>query len=442
VRLGSAPIIFWVRPTDGTINRMSPQRLSDRQIIDAYVYLIARYIVIRQEHMDLAEEGVDYNTIKFNELGRAEFVSPNLDVAYLECWFAVDEDTPVMLTVPEVENRYYTAQIIDGWGEIVTNINERTYPNHPYGEYALCLAGSKPTIPEGALRIDLPSKKAKMLARVERMGDDAGAVALQQAFKVTPTGDVNIAPATPIEMFNNNTLMGVEIFDLPTMAEALDTAPDAVVGTDHHRDDALAIAEYIAASDENRSEIDLVCREQAVPALIRFAMKEGGDNRHGWGSTRGEFDAFGEDVFLRAAVNFGGLWLNMPSEVIYYVGMTTTDGDFLHGDNLTTIHYSADDLPDNHVDAYWSLTMLGLPDYRVVPNQLDRYNLNNVSDLTYGADGSLTLYLSAECPDGAPETNWLPAPVGKRYSLNHRFYVPKSEVISGEWYAAPLVKQT
>jgi len=110
VRLGSAPIIFWVRPTDGTINRMSPQRLSDRQIIDAYVYLIARYIVIRQEHMDLAEEGVDYNTIKFNELGRAEFVSPNLDVAYLECWFAVDEDTPVMLTVPEVENRYYTAQ--------------------------------------------------------------------------------------------------------------------------------------------------------------------------------------------------------------------------------------------------------------------------------------------------------------------------------------------
>jgi hypothetical protein len=49
-------------------------RLSDREIIDAYVYMIARYIVIRQEHIDLAEDGVGYNTIKFDELGRAEFV--------------------------------------------------------------------------------------------------------------------------------------------------------------------------------------------------------------------------------------------------------------------------------------------------------------------------------------------------------------------------------
>jgi hypothetical protein len=422
---------------------MSPvARFSDEQIIDAYVYLIARYIVIRQEHIDVGEKGVDYNTIKFNELGRAEFVSPNLDVAYLECWIAVDEDTPVMLSVPQVEDRYYTAQIIDGWGEIVTNINERTYPDHPYGEYALCLAGSDPDIPEGALRVDLPSEKVKMLARVERMGDDEGAVALQRAFKITPLGNVDIAPAIPIEMFSNDGLMGAEIFDLPTMTEALATAPDVVQGTERYRDDAMAIAEYGAASAENRAELDEVCREQAVPALIRYAMKEGGDNRHGWGSTRGEFGAFGEDVFLRAAVNFGGLWLNMPSEVIYYVGMTTADGEFLHGDNVTTIHYSADDLPDDHVDAYWSLTMLGLPDYRVIPNRLNRYNINNVSDLTYGDDGSLTLYLSSECPDGAPEANWLPAPAGKRYSLNHRFYVPKSEVISGEWYAAPLVKQT
>ena len=84
--------------------------------------------------------------------------------------------------------------------------------------------------------------------------------------------------------------------------------------------------------------------------------------------------------------------------------------------------------------------MLSLPDYRVVPNELDRYNINNVSDLTYGEDGSMTLYLSSHLPEGAPETNWLPAPAGKRFSLNHRFYVPKSEVITGDWYAAPLVK--
>ena len=55
--------------------------LSEQEIIDAYIYVLARYLVIRQEHIDLAEEGVDYNKIKFNELGKAEFVNPNLDVA-------------------------------------------------------------------------------------------------------------------------------------------------------------------------------------------------------------------------------------------------------------------------------------------------------------------------------------------------------------------------
>jgi len=416
------------------------QRLGDRQIIDAYVYLIARHIVIRQEHIDIAEEGADYNVVKYNELGRAEFVSPNLDVAYLECWIAIDENSPVILNVPQIEGRYYTAQLIDGWGEIVMNINERTYPDHPYGRYALCLTGSNPEVREGALRVDMPSKKVKLLARVERMGDDEGAVALQQAFTVAPVGSPTIDPALPISMFTNEELAGVEVFDLPLLEQVLATAPDMVEGTDSYRTDACTIAEYVAVSDANRAEVEEVIRQQAIPTLITYTMKEGGDNRFGWGSTRGEFGAFGEDNFLRAAVNFGGLWLNMPSEVIYYVGMTDTDGGFLHGDNTYHIHYSADDLPDNHVDAYWSLTMLGLPDYRVVPNTLDRYNLNNVSDLTYGDDGSLTLYLSSELPDGAPESNWLPAPAGKRFSLNHRFYVPRPEVISGEWYAAPLVR--
>ena len=56
--------------------------------------------------------------IKYNPLGSADFVNPNLDVAYLEAWFAVDDKTPVILEVPKIEGRYYTAQILDEWGEV------------------------------------------------------------------------------------------------------------------------------------------------------------------------------------------------------------------------------------------------------------------------------------------------------------------------------------
>ena len=56
-------------------------------------------------------------------------------------------------------------------GETVLNINERTFPDRPFGKYALVLKGSNPPIPEDALRVELPSRKSRVLARVE-LGSD------------------------------------------------------------------------------------------------------------------------------------------------------------------------------------------------------------------------------------------------------------------------------
>jgi hypothetical protein len=87
--------------------------------------------------MDRGGEGFAYNAITYNPLGSADFVNPNFDVAYLESWVAVDENTPALLEVPEVKGRYYTAQILDEWGEVIVNINERTFPSKPFGKFAL-----------------------------------------------------------------------------------------------------------------------------------------------------------------------------------------------------------------------------------------------------------------------------------------------------------------
>ena len=73
-----------------TTERSDATSVPDAQTItDAYLYLLARALVIRQEHHDLAEAGVDYNLIKYNPLGSADFVNPNFDVAYLEAWIAL-----------------------------------------------------------------------------------------------------------------------------------------------------------------------------------------------------------------------------------------------------------------------------------------------------------------------------------------------------------------
>jgi len=414
--------------------------LSEKEIVDAYIYVFARYLVIRQEHVDMAEEGVDYNVIKFNELGKAEFVNPNLDVAYLEAWFAVDEQTPVILEIPKIEGRYYTGQIMDEWAEIITNINERNYPGHPYGRYALCLKGSNPEIPAGALRIDLPYKKAKMLARVERQGDDEGAVKLQRSFKIIKAGEPVIDPAVPVPMFTNQEPITVDAFSQPMVDQVLASAPDAVSNAADYQKNVLAIAEYVGASETNRAAIDAIIKGKALPYLTSLARGDvRGDARGGWASTR-EWLKFGDDVEFRCSCNYAGIWWNSSAEVVYYMGFKDKDGDALNGVHSYAVHYQPEDLPIKHVNAYWSLTMLGLPDFRVVPNELERYNLNNISDLVYAEDGSLTFYLASELPPDVPASNWLPTPKGQPFVINHRFYAPKDKLLSGEWYVPPIVK--
>ncbi len=46
--------------------------LDDATIADAYVYLLGRALVDRQEKTDIAEDGVDYNVIKYNPVGAAD----------------------------------------------------------------------------------------------------------------------------------------------------------------------------------------------------------------------------------------------------------------------------------------------------------------------------------------------------------------------------------
>jgi hypothetical protein len=422
-----------------TTDTLAASGLAEKDVVDAYIYVLGRYLVIRQERIDIAEEAVDYNVIKFNELGKAEFVNPNLDVAYLEAWFAVDPTTPAVLEVPEVAGRYYTAQIVDEWADVLYNINERNFPDRPYGRFALCLAGSVPTIPDGAMRIDLPSRKAKMLARVERKGDDRGAVALQHRFRLVSAGNPEVVPAIDIPMFRNDALIAVDAFAQPMLDQVLDSAPDRMKGAPGLQQRARDIAAFVAKSPAHRAAIDAIIRSKAIPGLVQF-IRSYGDKRGGWIATTGKETGFGEDFWFRTAANFAGIWWNNNREVVYFIGEADDTGAPLNGDGAYVLHFSPENLPQKHVDAYWSLTMMSLPDYRVVPNRLDRFNFNNRSVFEYEQDGSLKLHLASELPKGVPESNWLPCPKGNPFTLNLRMYVPKREVLSGMYYVPPIVK--
>jgi len=413
------------------------QAQSDKQTVtDAYVYLLGRAIVIRQEQTDLKEPGIAFNVIKYNPAGSADFVNPNLDVAYLEAWIAVDDKTPVLLEVPQVKGRYYTAQILDEWGEVIVNINERNFPSHPFGKFALVAPGSTAKVPADAVRIELHSRKAKLLGRVELKTDPAGAMALQKQFKLTPLGKPVIQSTAPMASFGNKELIGVELFDNvdAVLASALDVSPVAAQMQAKVRDISRQ-----AKDAGQRQALDKLIKAEVVPQFLKYSVTKSGVFQNNWLATLGTGN-YGADYWKRSSANLVGLWANSNDEVIYFVGTQDSDGQPLNGANDYVLEFPAANRPDAVVNAYWSVILLDVPDYRVVKNPLNRFNFNSDSGLKSEADGSLKILLATKPNATVPESNRLPSAAGKGFSLTLRTYVPKDMVKRGEWFP-PAIKR-
>ena len=164
-----------------------------------------------------------------------------------------------------------------------------------------------------------------------------------------------------------------------------------------------------------------------------------GTVRNGWGRAAC-CGHFGTDWLTRTVVNFGGIWANVFEEVIYYKGLTDANGDRFDPAKAYTLTFPADGLPSRYAKYFWSVIALDAMHRRVLPNPLNRFLLNNQSNLAFGADGSLTLYFAAERPSDAPEGNWLPT-VGKTVAFTFRFYGPRGAVAEGSYFPPPIMRR-
>jgi len=404
-------------------------------ISDAYIYLLGRVLVIRQEHSDRQAKGFAYNTIRYNPLHTADFVNPNFDVAYIEGWAAVDARTAAILDIPNVRGRYYTAQILDEWGEVIVNINDRTFPSRPFGKFALVAPGSLAAVPMDAARIELHSRKAKLLGRVELRSDPDGAVEVQRKFRLTSLGDPVIASPPEVPAFENGSLPGVEIFDHAEeiLASALDVSPVAA----EMQQKVHAVADHVVAG--GREKVGRLIRSKVVQGFEHYVFNDSAPYRNHW-IGGGAVGNYGKDFRLRTCVNYAGIWANSPDEVLYFLASKDADEKSLSGSSSYVMHFPAGSEPDVAVDGYWSVSLVGMPDCRVAPNDLQRYNFNTYSGLAREPDGSLRIGFGPTPVPGLPESNWLPTPKGKPFSLTFRTYVPRPAVKSGEWLLPPVTK--
>lgn len=413
------------------------QKIQDDDVSEAYIYLLGRLLITRQQQLDF-QEGFKWNELVHRKPGAVDWPNPNLDVAYSEAWIAVDETSCTVVTVPEIKDRYYTVQFLNGWGETLANINERVFPNRASGDFAICLRDAKVELPDTMLRIDIPVPRARILARVALGDTPDRAVALQHEFKLHATGAPKLPeiPKTPI--FDTQQLPGVEAFD--AAAVALNGEPDISFGLEKLQADAREIAAAVKDNGEERKRVDAVIKKRAFPEIAKAGLTIGHGTIHNGWARPGVVGEYGLDYMARTLVNSAGIWANVKPEVLYYRGGKDESGDGLTGDHAYKMTFPKDALPSRFAKYFWSVIAVDGVHFRVLPNPLNRFLLNEQTKPQYGADGSLTLYFATSKPADAPDGNWLPIPKGQKFRLTFRFYGPLDGVANGTYWPPALVK--
>ena len=119
----------------------------------------------------------------------------------------------------------------------------------------------------------------------------------------------------------------------------------------------------------------------------------------------GSADVFGSrqslknNYLYRMHGTVAGIWGNSKEEAIYPGWYIDSSGKALDGSKgRYQVSFAAGQLPP--VNAFWSVTMYGMPSHLLVANPLNRYLINSpmLPDLKQDADGGLTIHVQNTSP--------------------------------------------
>jgi hypothetical protein len=155
------------------------------------------------------------------------------------------------------------------------------------------------------------------------------------------------------------------------------------------------------------------------------------------GDIFGTRDYLKNNYLYRMSAAVLGIYGNSKMEAMYPMYMVDEAKQKLDGANRYTMRFAPAELPP--VNAFWSLTMYGMPKSLLVANPINRYLLNSpmLPQFKRDADGGLTLLVQHQSPGKDKEANWLPAPQGP-FVMIMRLYSPKAEAVEGKWTAPSL----
>lgn len=357
----------------------------------------------------------------------------NNDTHYMSA--VLDLTEPYVLTVPDTHDRYYVVDVFNMWQELEHYIGRRTTGTKA-GKFVLVPPGWTGELPKDAKRLDVSTKKVWLWGRMQvKQGEEiAPILALQKQFSVMPLSGKVQAVRTLPPLPQTDDPLGF----FTELAAALKDNPVKPA-------DAALFAQFarIGLTDKGFSpeKLNPATRKgleaglKDAPYVAIASMASTSSVRNGWNWVTG-LDSFGYNYPLRAMVSGPYLGGQGEEEAMYPIRFTDSKNEPLTGANKYEVKLAS--APP--VDAFWSLTIYDANDKMLVDNELNRYKVGtDTKGLKVAADGSITIPISHQKPQGENAANWLPAPEGGFYVLL-RLYQPSKDVLSGKWELPQLNK--
>lgn len=374
-------------------------------------------------------------------------VAPNGDTRYSSTWVDLSAE-PQVLHVPDAGGRYFVAQVMDAWTDVILDPTPRIANSSP-GNYVLVGPNWKGTAVPGQRIVRSSTNDVWILARTRALPDDPpeAITAIQQQYSVVPLsrfGDPSYEPPRGLLREPNIptgptppsivAALPADVF-FQRLAAALEKNPprpsDGAIVARLARIGVVPGKTFDVPLDAaHRAPLDAGLRD--ARALLDRYDAPSVPHVNGWRWTANT-GRFGTEYTYRAFIAQTLLAANLPEDAVYPETGVDANGAPLTGDRRYALHFDRAQLPPAR--AFWSLTLYS-PDHYLVPNAIGRYTLRD-TNLKRNADGSIDVTIQRDAPAG-DQTNWLPAPAGP-FLVTLRMYWPLAAGIDGT-YRVPAIQ--
>ncbi len=329
---------------------------------------------------------------KFPDASNKTVVGFNVDTLYSLAQLDISKE-PMVLSVPEMGDRFWIMQIIDGWNNVPHAPGSRSVGGRG-GNFAIVGPDWKGTLPAGVTELRVPTGLAMIGGRTYTGGpDDYDAVhAIQDQYKLVPLSafgkdytlptDVPLKPGvdektpvpnqvlamSPEKFFNNLNRLLVANPPEPADPEMMERIAKLGIGPGEK-----------FSMDDFTPDVRKAIEEGVAEGIETMKETVRGKIVNGWQIAL-DMGRYGKKYAYRAGWTFYGVGGNLPEDAVYPFGEKDAEGKPFNGANKYTLTFKKEEIPP--VNAFWSLTMYD-KDAFLVDNPINRYALGDRSGMKY-----------------------------------------------------------